>query len=113
MLDMQPVVKEFKDDTALKEEVNSLADKGVAKENLYVMSHDDDRTDRVAGSTDASKVRVEDESLKTAVRNIFRKKGDEIRAKLKELGFSQQQADDLEEKLDHGSILLINTDPDF
>lgn len=110
---MQPVVKEFKEDTALIEEVNSLGEKGIAKDNLYVMSHDDDRTKRVVGDSQASKVRVADEKLKTAVSNIFRKKGDELRGKLKDLGFSQQQADDLEEKLDHGSILLINTNPDF
>lgn len=110
---MQPVVKEFKEDTALIEEIDSLSKKGVSKENLYVMSHDDDRTDRVAGDTDANKVGVRDESLQTAVGNIFRKKGDELRAKLKELNFTQQQADDLEGKLDQGKILLINTDPDF
>ncbi|MUV36771.1 General stress protein 17M [Lentibacillus sp. JNUCC-1] len=109
---MKPSVKEFKDDTKLKEEVKSLAEKGVSKDTLYVLSHDDDRTDRVADSVDANKVGLSEQELSTYVGNIFRKKGDELRAKFQELGFPEQEAGDLEEKLDHGTILLVNTNPD-
>lgn len=110
---MKPVVKEFKDDVAIKEEIKSLTDKGVSKDHLYVMSHDQDRTDRVVDSVDASKVGMEEEGFGTAVKNVFRKKGDELRSKFEELGFSKQEADELEEKLDHGTILLLNTNPDL
>lgn len=109
---MKPVVKEFKDDTELMNEVKSLSSKGVSKDNLYVMSHDDDRTDRVADNVDASKVGMKEEGFGTYVSNIFSKKGDELRSQLKELGFTQAEADDYEEKLDQGTILLINTKPD-
>lgn len=104
---MKPIVKEFQDDQALIQEVEALAQKGVKKENLYVMSHDDDRTDRVAGNVDANQVGLSEEGLTTAVENIFRKKGDALRAQFKELGFTQLEAEELEEKLDHGEILLI------
>ncbi len=109
---MKPAVQEFKDDVALIEEVKSLASKGVSKDTLYVMSHDDDRTDRVADDADANKVGLNEVGFETYVSNIFSKKGDELRNQLKELGFSQQEADNYEEKLDHGTILLINTNPD-
>lgn len=104
---MKPTVKEFQDDKALMAEVKELAARGTAKENLYVISHDDDRTDRVVGNVDANEVGISEEGLSTAVGNIFRKKGDELRAKFKELGFSQAEADQYEEKLDHGKILLM------
>jgi len=45
---MEPAVKGFTDDTKLIHEVKSLTAKGVSKEHLYVMSHDDDRTNRVS-----------------------------------------------------------------
>ncbi|GAA0608785.1 general stress protein [Virgibacillus siamensis] len=106
---MKPTVKEFQDDTALMKEVKSQAGKGVSKDNMYVMSHDDDRTDRVAGNVDANKVGIQEEGLDTAVNNIFRKKGDELRTKFNELGFSKDEASELEEKLDHGEILLVIT----
>ena len=42
-----------------------------------------------------------------AIGNMFHKKGDELRAKFQEMGLSSQEAGDLEEKLDHGKILLL------
>lgn len=104
---MKPMIKEFQDDKELMKAVKIQAANGVSKDNLYVISHDDDRTDRVAGKVDANKVGINEESLQTAVGNIFRKKGDELRAKFKELGFDQAEAGQLEEKLDHGKILLM------
>ncbi|ASK62267.1 general stress protein [Virgibacillus phasianinus] len=104
---MKPAVKEFQDDKALMEEVKTQTQKGISKDNLYVISHDDDRTDRVAGNVDASEIGAKEEGLGTAVGNIFRKKGDELRTKFKELGFPQEEANELEEKLDHGKILLL------
>lgn len=103
---MKPDVKEFKDDVELKKEVKKLSEDGVSKSNLYVMSHDDDRTDRVADSIAAGKL---GEGLSTEDGNVFTKKGDELRAQFKELGFSQDEANEFEKKLDHGTILLINT----
>ena len=110
---MKPVVEEFKDDTELMNVVKSLSSKGVSKENLYVLSHDDDRTDRVADKVDANKIGINEMGFDTYVSNIFSKKGDELRSQLKELGFSQQEANNYEEKLDQGTILLINTNPDI
>ncbi len=110
---MKPVVEEFKNDTELMNVVKSLSSKGISKENLYVLSHDDDRTDRVADKVDANKIGINEMGFDTYVSNIFSKKGDELRSQLKELGFSQQEANNYEEKLDQGTILLINTNPDM
>lgn len=104
---MKPIVKEFQDDTLLMQEVKIQANNGVSKENLYVISHDDDRTDRVASKVNANEVGVDEQGLGKAVGNIFRKKGDELRNKFQELGFDQSEASELEEKLDHGKILLM------
>lgn len=104
---MKPVVREFQDDVALMNEVKQLAQRGVDKDDLYVISHDDDRTERVSDNVDANTVGLKEEGMGTAVGNIFRSKGDELRAKFEELGFTEDKAEELEEKLDHGKILLI------
>lgn len=109
---MKPIVTEFKDDTELMNQVKSLSAKGVLKDDLYVMSHDDDRTDRVADGSGAKEVGMSEVGFETYVSNIFNKKGDQLRSQLKELGFSQLEADTYEAKLDQGTILLINTSPD-
>src|SRR5690625_479977 len=107
---MKPLVKEFQDDQALMKEVNMQVAKGIQRENLYVISHDDDRTDRVANKVDANTIGINEEGFATAMENIFRKKGDELRAKLEELGFNLVESEVLEEKLDHGKILLLIKD---
>jgi hypothetical protein len=100
---MKPTVQEFQDDTKLKEEVKAQIHAGVKKENLYVISHDDDRSDRVAGSVGAN----EPDDLGELVGKKYSKKGDELRAVFQEFGFSTGEASELEEKLDHGKILLL------
>lgn len=104
---MKPEVKEFKDDVELMQEVKEQSKRGISKEDLYVMSHDDDRTERVANKMSANKL---GEGLESSVGKVFNKKGDELRAELKGLGFTQEEASEYENKLDHGSILLINTE---
>lgn len=106
---MKPEVKEFQDDMDLIEEVKTQANKGVSKENMYVVSHDDDRTKRLADKVNANEIGIKEEGLKVAMENIFNKKGDELRNKLQEIGFSENEASELEEKLDHGKILLVIT----
>ena len=104
---MKPKITEYHDDTELMKEVKNLAAQGVDKENLYVMSHDSDRDKRVADSVDAGTIGIKEEGLDTFVKNIFRKKGDELRAQFEELGFDQTEAKVLESKLDEGKILLL------
>jgi len=106
---LKPEVKEFQDDMDLIEEVKTQANKGVSKENMYVVSHDDDRTKRLADKVNANEIGIKEEGLKVAMENIFNKKGDELRNKLQEIGFSENEASELEEKLDHGKILLVIT----
>lgn len=106
---MKPIVKEFQDDLELVDEVQLLYDRGVSKDNLYVISHDDDRTKRIADKGNVNEIGVKEQGLKIAIENMFNKKVDELRNKLEEISFSEQEANMLEEKLDHGKILLINT----
>lgn len=104
---MKPIVKEFHDDMQVVEEVKAQVARGIPHDHLYVISHDDDRTNRVADNANANTIGLEEEGLATALKNIFRKKGDELRAKFSELGFSDMEAEELEKKLDDGKILLL------
>ncbi|MEJ8777775.1 general stress protein [Pseudogracilibacillus sp. ICA-222130] len=106
---MKPKVKEFQDDQDVIQEVEKQLNDGVSKENLYIITHDDDRTKRIAKKVNANVIGLEEEGMKVAMENMFNKKGDELRNKLEVIGFSEDEAAKLEEKLDHGKVLLIST----
>ncbi|KEZ49336.1 general stress protein [Metabacillus indicus] len=109
---MKPTVKEYTNDEVLKQDVNELKNQGIDKQDIYILSHDDERTNRVAGNADANTIGLSEMGLGSAVGNIFSKKGDELRTKLEEIGFSKEEAERYEEKLDEGKILLMVTNRD-
>lgn len=109
---MKPFVKEYTNDEQLKADVKSLKDKGVKKEDVYILSHDDDRTNRVAGGAGANTIGLKEMDFGDAVGNLFNKKGDELRNKLQDIGFSKEEAASFEGDMDEGKVLLIVTNTD-
>jgi uroporphyrinogen-III synthase len=107
---MKPAVKEYTNDELLKNDVMELKSKGVDKHDIYILSHDDERTNRIANNAEANTIGISELGLGSAVGNIFSKKGDELRTKLEEVGFSSAEAEHYEEKLDEGKTLLLVTD---
>ncbi len=71
---MKPVVREYTNDQKLMQDVKELQQLGVAKEDVYVLSHDDDRTDRLADNTDVNTIGAKETGIKHAVGNMFNKK---------------------------------------
>jgi hypothetical protein len=74
---------------------------------VYVLAHDAGVTDEVADRSDAEKIDVDETGLGTAMKNMFRGKGDRLRAKMEEIGLSSVEAVAYEQRLDAGKILLI------
>lgn len=107
---MKPTYKEFQNDEQVVGAVQELKAQGVHENDIYVITHDDERTKRVADNADANTVGVGDVGLDTYVKNVFRSKGDELRAQFEELGFTSGEAEQLEEKLDHGKVILVVKD---
>lgn len=106
---MKPFIKGYLNDEHLKTDVSILRDKGVDKDDVYVLSHDDDRTSRVAGGAEANTVGINEMDFKEAVGNLFNSKGDELRTKLEEMGFTEAEAENYEEEMDEGKIFLMVT----
>ncbi|MDK8183487.1 general stress protein [Paenibacillus sp. UMB4589-SE434] len=87
--------------------IQELVREGYNKDNLYVLAHDNDRTERVAEQTNASKIGVAEEGILTTIGNLFRSHGDTLRAKMRSMGVSKQYADILESELDKGKIVIL------
>ncbi|PAV28816.1 general stress protein [Virgibacillus profundi] len=104
---MKPFIQEYINDEKLKTDVSILKDKGVNKDDVYILSHDDDRTNRLAGSAETNTIGIKEMDFGNAVGNLFNKKGDELRTKLEEMGFSKAEAEKYEEDMDEGKVLLM------
>src|SRR5690554_5953795 len=81
-----------------------LINEGYDKDFLYVLTHDDRRTEHISEATDAKEIGFLEEGPITAIANLFRSKGDELRAKLRSMGVSKEEAEHLEEQLDRGKV---------
>lgn len=92
---MKPVVREYTNDEKLMKDVEELKQLGVAKEDVYVLSHDDDRTERLADNTDANTIGAKETGLKHAVGNVFNKKAMSFATKSMKLAFQNKRLHNL------------------
>ncbi|AWB45989.1 general stress protein [Paenibacillus sp. CAA11] len=91
------------------ETVNELRNTGYLSENIYVLAHEQDRTDRIAEAADTGEIGIKEEGVFTSIANLFRSRGDELRAKIVALGFTESEAAFYEKELDLGKVLVIAT----
>lgn len=90
-----------------KEQVQRHIAQGYTRDQLFVLAHDKERTGRLAEKTDTEQIGLEEEGIGTAVANIFRSRGDELRAKMKSVGVGDAEAERLERSLDQDKIVVI------
>ncbi|WP_018924517.1 general stress protein [Salsuginibacillus kocurii] len=102
--------QEFYNDEEVIAKVQNLLDNGVNEKDVYILTHDSDRTDRLAKQAESNVVSAEDENVSTAMKNVFRKRGDELRAQFESLGYGEEKAEQLEGKLDEGKVIVVLTD---
>ncbi len=89
------------------EEVNQLRSSGYVYEDIFVLAHDGDRSERIAETADADQIGMKEEGMFDALANLFRSRGDELRAKITSLGFTEAEAQFYEKELDLGKVLVI------
>lgn len=91
----------------VQEQVMRFRREGYEEDRIFVLTHDKTRTKRLAERTDAEEIGIMDEGIGTAIGNIFRNTGDELRAKMRSLGVSKEEAERLEAEMDRDKIVVI------
>ncbi|MEC0093263.1 YflT domain-containing protein [Paenibacillus macquariensis] len=89
------------------DEVKQLHSSGYVYDNIFVLAHDEERTDRIANVANANEIGIKEEGVFDSLANLFRSRGDELRAKITSLGFTNAEADFYEKELDLGKVLII------
>lgn len=107
---MAPFIKAYHDDAKIQESIEILKSNKVDTKNIYVITHDDDRTKRIADNSGANTIGMSEQGVADAVKTSFKKKGDELRNKLQNIGFDEHEATQYETQLDKGVVYLIITE---
>lgn len=90
-----------------KELVEKLDKEGVAREDMYVFSHEEDLEDKMAEVFHTEEVSMKEQGLMKSIKNVFSKRGDELRSHFETLGLTEQEAADAEKVLDDGRLVLV------
>ena len=75
------------------EAVKELQNTGYLADHIFVLAHEKDRTDRIADTADAKEIGIKEEGVFDSMANLFRSRGDELRAKIVSMGFTEAEAD--------------------
>ncbi|MFP5163833.1 general stress protein [Rhodococcus hoagii] len=103
---MTPIVKAYSNDEDIEININTLKDQKINAKDIYVLSHDADHTERIVKNTEVSGI----DYNRSDVGEDEQNQGDQLRDKLQILGVSESDAQDYEELMDQGNVLLIVTD---
>ncbi|MFC4777112.1 general stress protein [Paenibacillus sp. GCM10023252] len=104
---MRPAVQVVDTGIAALNAVRELSQQGYKQEDIYVLAHDEERTDTLSESTNTNKIGVSEEGVFNAMANLFRSRGDELRSKLESVGLTGREAERYEQELDRGRVIII------
>ncbi|HEY9581492.1 MAG TPA: general stress protein [Savagea sp.] len=101
-IDVENVVK-------AKEVIDELVKEGTPHDQIYVFSHEEDLEEKMAEYFGTEEVGVKEEGVVNKIKNIFSKRGDELRSQFQSLGLSEVSAAEAEEVLDDGRLVVVVT----
>jgi len=90
-----------------RDKLSLLATEGYTKDEVYLFAHDKEREDDLAEALGAGDVGMKEQGLINTVTNVFKKRGDELRAQFESLGLSADEAERYERELDEGRLVLV------
>ncbi|MCG1010463.1 general stress protein [Salinicoccus sp. ID82-1] len=106
---MKPFIKPYTNDETLQDDIKKLTSKDISADDIYVISHDDDRTERITKNAGVNTIGVSESGVADTVKSTFEKQGDTLRKQLQNVGFSETEAENYESDMDEGKVFLIVT----
>ncbi|WP_423800087.1 general stress protein [Neobacillus sp. SAB-20_R2A] len=100
-------IKVVENGVQAKREIDDLIMQGYSKNEIYLLAHDKNRSEDLSDSLDIKDIGVAEQGVLESVANVFRTRGDALRAKLESLGMSPLEAERYEEELDRGKVVVV------
>lgn len=105
----KPYAKVVENGTQAVEVVKELRSTGYGFDDVFVLTHQKDRTDQIAETSGAQEIGIKEAGVFDSLANLFRSRGDELRSQITSLGFSKEEANFYEAELDKNKVLVIAT----
>lgn len=90
-----------------KTKIETLTAEGYTKDDIYIFAHDKHRSEDITEGTGTESIGVKEQGIIESMGNLFKSRGDELRAKMKAAGMNQTEADTYEEELDKGKLVIV------
>nr|WP_263324203.1 general stress protein [Neobacillus sp. Marseille-Q6967] len=103
------VVRIVENGVQAREGIELLMTQGYTTEEIYLLAHDKKRTEDLTHNLGTSEIGLDEQGLLGSIANVFRSRGDELRAKLESLGLTAEEADRYEQQLDLGKVIVVAT----
>ncbi|WP_445488952.1 general stress protein [Niallia sp. 03133] len=89
--------------------IRALENQGYEKDNIYIFAHDKDRSADLTEATDTAEVNIQEQGIIDSITNVFKKRGDELRSKMQSVGLTEMEAEQYEEVLDTGKLVIVGS----
>lgn len=106
-MSLRTKIRLVNDEDAVLRAIRGFREEGHSLSEIYVLAHDDDQTEGLSRLTDTNTIGIMEEGMAAAFANLFRSRGNQLRAKLEALGISASEADRYESELDKGRIMVL------
>lgn len=90
-----------------KKEVEELEAQGYSRDEIYIFSHEPKLEGEIADTFNTEEVGMKEQGFLNTMKNVFAKRGDEIRAQFESLGLTHAEAEVFERTLDQGKLVVI------
>ncbi len=90
-----------------KSEIEKLQTQGYDDDNIYIFAHDKKRQKDINDALDTESVGIKEHGFLNSMKNMTSSRGDELRAKMESAGLTKQEAEEYEEELDKGKLVII------
>jgi hypothetical protein len=100
-------VKVVENGVEAKREIERFVSQGFTKDEIYLLAHDEKRSEDLTDNLDINDIGIGEQGVFESMANIFRTRGDELRAKLESLGASNAEAEQYEKELDLGKVVVV------
>jgi hypothetical protein len=92
-----------------KQEIEQFLNQGFTKDEVYLLAHGKERSEDLTDALDTNEIGINEQGFFDSIANVFRSRGDELRAKMESLGLTDREAQQFEKELDRGRVMVVAT----